>query len=285
MRNGWRNLSRMARWKKLCSEQKHLEEAALRTRMYGRRLKNQINFLTFGLMNKYEREARVYPAIAGNFVLITLISIIIYNNYITEYFCLEKIWGMVSAFTPTALLFGSIAFFCRQLFADTSKRIFQYKFFEQDETEMPTTQMLLWTSPCRLSSQQIIIIRNQLQKDFGIRLLSKNEEENDLLEAKRTIVDAVGKMREVTRQNQNLQRYNRKYVFCRNFLGASVYSILLLIVLLICNYIVSWGMGMYTVIAIIAQIFLSAGVYLGWKTNGVDYAKALFNAYLTRNHK
>lgn len=72
--------------------------------------------------------------------------------------------------------------------------------FKEDETEMPTTKLLLWTSDKRKSEVEIRQIARKIFEDFGIKLLTKEEEIANLPEAKRTIVDAVGKIREVTRK-------------------------------------------------------------------------------------
>jgi hypothetical protein len=115
--------------------------------------------------------------------------------------------------------------------------LFQFRLFKEDETEMPTTKLLLWSSAERKSEADIKQIAAKVEADFGIRLLSKDEEIANPSEAKRAIVDAVGKIREVTRKNENLQQYNRKYGFCRNYLGACVYAIGAIIFALVVNFI------------------------------------------------
>ena len=162
-------------------------------------------------MNKYEKEARVYPAIAG-----MIIPIILTTLYVTSFIpksldIWESIIAKIGLFIPVALIYGALAYWVRQLFIDASKRLFQFRLFKEDETEMPTTKLLLWSSDVRKSEADIKRIAEKIKTDFGIQLLSKDEEIANLSEAKRTIVDAVGKIREVTRNNENLQQYNRKY--------------------------------------------------------------------------
>lgn len=162
-------------------------------------------------MNKYEKEARVYPAIAG-----MIIPIILTTLYVTSFIpktldIWESIIVKIGLFIPVALIYGALAYWIRQLFIDASKRLFQFRLFKEDETEMPTTKLLLWSSDVRKSEADIKRIAEKIKTDFGIQLLSKDEEISNLSEAKRTIVDAVGKIREVTRNNENLQQYNRKY--------------------------------------------------------------------------
>ena len=100
---------------------------------------------------------------------------------------------------------------------------------------MPTTKLLLWSSEKRLSANAIKTIATKLKEDFGIKLLSETKEQSNLLEAKKTIVDGVGKIREVTRNNPNLLQYNIDFGFCRNYLGGAVYSTSFLLIVLFLN--------------------------------------------------
>lgn len=159
-------------------------------------------------MNKYEKEARVYPAIVG-----MIIPIILTTLYVTSFIpdtldVWKSIIAKIGLFIPVALIYGALAYWVRQLFIDASKQLFQFRLFKEDETEMPTTKLLLWSSAERKSEADIKQIAAKVEADFGIRLLSKDEEIANPSEAKRAIVDAVGKIREVTRKNENLQQYN-----------------------------------------------------------------------------
>ena len=64
--------------------------------------------------------------------------------------------------------------------------MFQFRLFKEDETEMPTTKLLLWSSDVRKSEADIKRIAEKIKTDFGIQLLSKDEEIANLSEAKRT---------------------------------------------------------------------------------------------------
>lgn len=174
-----------------------------------------------------------------------------------------------------------LVYWVRQLFIDASKRLFQFRLFKEDETEMPTTKLLLWSSDVRKSEADIKRIAEKVKIDFGIQLLSKDEEIANLSEAKRTIVDAVGKMREVTRNNENLQQYNRKYGFCRNYLGACVYATGAIILALTANFILDMPYARILLVALAAQILLGIIDYASYKSKAYDYARAMYNAYIT----
>ena len=193
----------------------------------------------------------------------------------------NSIIAKIGLFIPVTLFYGALAYWVRQLFIDASKRLFQFRLFKEDETEMPTTKLLLWSSDVRKSEADIKRIAEKVKIDFGIQLLSKDEEIANLSEAKRTIVDAVGKMREVTRNNENLQQYNRKYGFCRNYLGACVYATGAIILALTANFILDMPYARILLVALAAQILLGIIDYASYKSKAYDYARAMYNAYIT----
>ena len=223
-------------------------------------------------MKNYETYARKYPAIIS-----MLIPAIVTTQILSSWFSqLQECWGtalsLIGVFVPVGVVYGAIGYFARQLFRDASKMFFQFPLFKEDETEMPTTKLLLWSSEKRLSANAIKTIATKLKEDFGIKLLSEAKEQNNLLEAKKTIVDGVGKIREVTRNNPNLLQYNIDFGFCRNYLGGAVYSTFFLL-----DVVNSWQI---TLIALVVQILLNIIVFVTLKSKGYSYARALFNAYI-----
>lgn len=235
-------------------------------------------------MKNYETYAQKYPAIVAMLVP-TFLTTTIVNTYLPD---IQDNWNAflarIGAFIPVALIYGAIGYFARQLFRDTSKKIFQFPLFKEDETEMPTTQLLLRTGVRRMSVSAIDSIAAKIYKDFGIKLLSKEEEVNDMVEAKKTIVDAVGKIRESTRNNPNLLNYNIDFGFCRNYLGAMVYAVAIILIILTINLLVCIGYWRITLIALTVQLLLGLLVFMSLKHRGYAYARALFNAYLAKNN-
>jgi hypothetical protein len=231
-------------------------------------------------MDKYEKEARVFPAIVG-----TIIPALLTTYFVEALEIWKSIALGIGWLIPVGLIYSALAYAFRQLAIDTSKMLFQFPLFKEDETEMPTTQLILWTSDKRVSEEEIRRIAERVEHDFGIHLFSRDEEIANLTEAKRTIVDAVGKIREVTRKNENLQQYNRKYGFCRNYLGACVWAILFIIVMLFVNFIKGMPYTHMLLWALVIQILLGVVDYVFYKYKAYDYARALFNAYMTANHE
>lgn len=193
----------------------------------------------------------------------------------------NMIISAIACFVPIAIVYGAIGFFARSLFRDASKMLFQFPLFKEDETEMPSTRLLLRTDKKALSKNELDLIAQKIETDFNIRLLSLKETKKDINEAKKTIVSAVGKIREVTRKNPNLLQYNIDFGFCRNYLGGSVYSVLALIVLAIVSYATNIFNWKVIVLASGIQVALSIVMYITLRFKGYTYARALFNAYMS----
>ncbi len=97
--------------------------------------------------------------------------------------------------------------------------------------------------------------------------------------AKKTIVDAVYQIRQNCRGDKILRQYNIEFGFCRNYLGASVWSILLIIGIAVANIFRSWLPWWTLAIALIIQVLLMVGCYLLLETRGWSYAKYLFATF------
>lgn len=231
-------------------------------------------------MKDYETYARKYPAIIS-----MLIPAIVTTQILSSWFsqfqdCFGTVLSLIGIFVPVGVVYGAIGYFARQLFRDASKMFFQFPLFKEDETEMPTTKLLLWSDKKRMSANMIKSIAAKLKEDFGIKLLSEAKEQNNLLEAKKTIVDGVGKIREVTRNNPNLLQYNIDFGFCRNYLGGAVYSTSFLLIILFLNIFDVVDNWQITLIALAFQVLLGIIVFVSLKSKGYSYARALFNAYI-----
>ena len=235
-------------------------------------------------MKDYELHARKYPAIVAMLIPAALTSYLLLNNFPNIIGIGNIIIESLAYFVPIAIIYGAIGFFARSLFRDASKMIFQFPMFKEDETDMPTTRLLLWNDSKALSKNEIEIIAKKVEDDFGIRLLSQEETITNPLDAKKTIVSAVGKIREVTRDNPNLLNYNIDFGFCRNYLGGSVYSLLAILILAIIGTLTNTADWRILLLADGLQIVLSIIMYLTLNYKGYTYARALYNAYLSGAH-
>lgn len=165
------------------------------------------------------------------------------------------------------------------MFRSTSKYLFQFPLFKEDETSLPTTELLLWKNHY-LSAEYHNLITRRIRTDFKIHLLNQEEEKNDEMEARLRIVNAIQLIREITRDNEILLQYNYEFGFCRNYLGASVWSILILTAFELANiwgHYFQWWVGIVIIACQIALFFL---VFLVLKGRGRAYAKELISAYM-----
>lgn len=148
---------------------------------------------------------------------------------------------------------------------------------------MPTTVFLLW-SDNNLSTQFKQKVHEKVLSKYGLRLLSPTKEKNNLEEAKRTIVDAVGRMREDTRKEEMLLRYNIKYGFRRNYLVASILAIVFTLFLWSINIWFNPLLpNIWFLYGGLLHLILFALMLWSVTTSANDYAKQLFRAFLKDN--
>ena len=145
---------------------------------------------------------------------------------------------------------------------------------------MPTTDLLIYEKS-NFSTQQIDNIRDKICSDFTILIPSK-EQQIESLELRKIITDAVRQIREKTRSNAILLDYNIRYGFCRNFLGGLSLGILFtfaLIIAILLNIVIVSIMPV--IWALIFQLILFTGAYFQLKGIAKEYARQLYNVYLT----
>ena len=229
-------------------------------------------------MDKYIRVARVYPAVLGMLPTCILLAMCV-DDWFPQY---QAIWGNVKWLScligGTALVSMAIGYLVREVFKETSKVLFQYPLFKRDETEMPTTKMLLWQNEC-VSPAYHKEIAAKVKKTFGIKLLTREEEQANPHMAKRTIADAVSQIRQHSRGDLILRQYNMEFGFCRNYLGAGVWSVLLILGFGVANAFFSWLSWWALGIALVLQVLLMIGCYMMLDIRGWAYAKYLYATF------
>lgn len=231
-------------------------------------------------MNKYERHAYLYSAWAALFVPIVTISYYLFSylqGLIPDFLSWGKIIGL---FLPIAVVYGALGFLVRELFRQTSKQLFQFKLFKEDETKMPTTQYLLFNNKIA-SMKRIQQISDKVKKDFNVELPTIQEQRIDEKESRLRIVEIVGMIRKVT-HSKLLEQTNYRYGFRRNCLGGLVWSMAIEIIL--CIVIAVNSMPITVAVIGIAVILLQFGI-IWWslKPAARNYARELFNTFLTQN--
>ena len=226
----------------------------------------------------YEKRARLYPVILSMLIPFIL-YIIIGNNILSSFDKLERIWNILISIIPASLVTAAIGYGVKNLVRSTSKAVFQFPLFKEDETNMPTTEFLLHSTGI-LSRQNKQLIRNKIKLNLGLELMDEEQERLNEREARLIIVDAVRRIREKTRGKQILFNYNCNYGFVRNFMGANVWSLLIVIVLMLFNiFMPIINIGITIGAAILIIISFPVAFYL-LKLNGREYARQLFTVYM-----
>lgn len=232
-------------------------------------------------MNKdkiYEKKARLYPVIIG--MLIPLFLIIhLSSQMISTFNQLEEIWNIAISILPATLITGALMYGVKYLSRSTSKALFQFPLFKENESKMPTTELMLWSNKS-LSRQKKGLVHKKIQNDLGLILMTEEQEELEEEEARLLIADAVKQIREKTRENIILFNYNCNYGFIRNFMGANIWALITVICIGILNYINPLIDNSLVLGAIIIILISYPIAFLLLKQNGREYARQLFTAYL-----
>lgn len=230
-------------------------------------------------MNKYVRIARVYPALVGMIIPWIIIVWSLGDSLPKIQANITMLFSYIGVGLSSAAILSAIGYALREAFRSVSKWLFQFPFFKEDETQMPTTEMLLWKNKSMSNEQHKNLIK-KCYAMFHIRLFSEEKERTDEQEARMTIVNAVQHMREATRSNKILLQYNYEFGFCRNYLGASIFDIVFIIISLIVNR--ELVLMPQIIIWILAGILALSIILALWslKYRAKAYARALFTSFL-----
>lgn len=232
----------------------------------------------------YSRHAYLYPAWAG----MALPFFLLYSYLSGVGIDFFKEWTdfteFIKQFIPLVIAYAAIGFFLTELFRNTSKMLFQFPLFKEDETNMPTTQFLLWSTP-HISKEQKQKIREKIYSDFNHTMPTAACEVSDIRDAKQNIVDAVAKMRILTRGDKVLLQYNYRFGFCRNLLGGLVWGIFATLIIMIINRFNPVIPNFYFTICLFVEFLIGLLAFLCLKYLGRSYARNLFNTYLVTKAK
>jgi hypothetical protein len=226
----------------------------------------------------YEKKARLYPVIIA--MLIPLFLIIhLSSRMIATFNQLEEIWNIAISVFPATLITGALMYGVKSLSRSTSKALFQFPLFKENESKMPTTELILWKNNL-ISSQNKKIIHEKILNDLGLVLMTEEQEKTDEQEARLLIADAVKQIRERTRENQILFNYLCNYGFIRNFMGANIWSMIIVLCISILNHFNALIDSRFILGALLIIIFSYPVTIFLLKQNGKEYARQLYTAYL-----
>ncbi len=234
-------------------------------------------------MDRYEKYARVYPAIVA-MVIPGIFMVLVFWDVLpfvkdAEGYLLKMLEGII----VPVLLFSAIGYFLRNLFRWTSKVIFQIPLFRDDEAYMPTTNYLFWNNDFFTADKKKNIYSKILNK-YQINIKEGKVKKKDELAVRKNIAQAVRLIRLDYRKTENndpiVLDYNIQYGMFRNFLGGSIYSCLLIVATTILNVIYSFT-DRWTplIILIIVQVLLIVASIIFQRKAASDYAKYLIDYF------
>lgn len=232
----------------------------------------------FERMDIYSRHAYLYSAWTAMLIPCVLASAMIYYYEPTSE--LQDFWKAATTSIPL-VVFLALGFFLRERIRTTSKLLFQFPLFKEDETHMPTTDLLMWSSD--YSDEMKKAIRNKVKKDFNYTMPSKEDEQKDEKAARKNIAAIVGSMRNKARESGDAvyTQANYRYGYNRNLLGGLVWSFIITAVLMILNFLIKsicykWFIGALALIVIWGLVEF----FVFYKYSARNYARQLFDTYL-----
>ena len=153
---------------------------------------------------EYYIKARLFPTIICATPILTLYYFG-FSEKVIDFIDFLKGYKWVSDATISI----AIIYFMTQINRFVSKELFQ-KIFFKDEINMPTTNFLLHSGTFFAENIKRSI-REKIKEKFDIELLTKSEEGENELEARKNIVGAVAQVRNATRDNHLLLQHNIEY--------------------------------------------------------------------------
>ena len=231
------------------------------------------------MKDDYTKFARVFSSIAA--MTIPFIITIIFVNSMDLQMIDSGFWYANFACKNTLIVtfYGALIYFARELFRVTAKQL-----FKGSEVDMPTTRALLWSTSLMSKSQKKEISK-KVNRMFHIKLLSEEEELKNPTEAKLAIVDAVRAIRNITRNDKILLQKNKEFGFFRNYLGASVYAIILIIVAFIINHMMHLVPLSILLGLLGLKIILCCICFLFIKDLGLAYSNQLYSSFITMEYR
>lgn len=227
-------------------------------------------------INSYYIRARLLPTILTVIPLLILVNSIITNFY---YEALKDILAILPLITniglSTALLFLMV-----QINRLVAKEVFQ-RFYFNEESQMPTTNHLMWSSVFFDNSTKNKI-RSKVNSKYEITLMTKEEEQADEPNARKQICIAVSQIRNSLRDNKLLLQHNIEYGFFRNLLGGCLVAFVFSISILVYGIVeAKTGLrvtGIVLTIIYLIPILLSSLII---KRFGNYYSKTLYEQFLS----
>ena len=192
----------------------------------------------------------------------------------------RELWKAITTCIPV-VVFLALGFFLRERMRVLSKLFFQFPLFKEDETQMPTTNLLMWASD--YSDEMKKAIRKKVKQDFNYTMPTPKEEQEDETAARKDIATIVGSMRNMARESGDVvyTQANYRYGFNRNLLGGLVLSFFITCLLMVLNLLInsiSYRWFIAALLFILLWVLIEYFVF--YKYSARNYARQLFETYL-----
>jgi len=225
--------------------------------------------------DEYEIKSRYIPAIVSAIPLIMLTS--------TQK---ETVWLPLFRTASWFLVFENISLtviavvLLMSIQRGIAKYCFENSIFNNG-IDFPTTTMLLIRNDI-LSKEFKRKVRDKIENDLGICLLNSKEEEENLLEAKRTIKDAVSLIRKRVQKGILTYNHNIQYGFIRNLIAGGVWALPISMFNSWIFYRSSSVVGLLVSVALalffLTMLLFHKKILISFANN---YAEVLFSEYLS----
>lgn len=227
-------------------------------------------------ISTYTIHARFFPAIISSLPLFILWY---YFSKEAEFKALSEYILSITFFKEFTISIVFLYFFS-QVIRVTSK-VFEDKYFIKEEG-FPTTYLLMYSNDT-LSDDYKSKIHERLKKDFDLNLLTKEEEKNNIKEARKRIAESTKLIILKIGDGVLVKKHNIWYGFFRNLIGGALFGLLFSLI----NLIVA--MTFYNDFILIVSSIILLVMYLAifclrkfiLIQNGEAYAKQLLSEYIT----
>ena len=224
----------------------------------------------------YYFKARLFPTVITSIPLFVFVIQVLKPLYGES---LKKIFDILPMLTSLGIYAG-LVFLSVQINRFVSKEIFQRFFFKED-SNMPTTNYLLWNNVF-FAVDTKKGIREKILSSYNITLLTPAEEQQDDLRARNLIVHAVSQIKNKLRGNAVLVQHNIEYGFIRNLIGGSLIAIIFSIAITI--YALIYQDGTLRNTGIILLVIYSLPIIFSKlliTKYGRYYAKVLYEQFMS----
>lgn len=233
-------------------------------------------------MNKYEKNAQLFPAIISAIIPGILIAQIVLTSFPIELEQMKLGYQLISTIVGIGLVSSAIRFWGMEICRTTSKFLFQFSLFKEDETNMPSINQLIY-SKSSFGRYQIDKIKEKIREDFKTDLFDvANVHGENSIEHLKEIAGVVHQIRSKTREDQILLNYNIRYGFSRNLFGGLTIAFLMTILICLAERLSLIEIPIAYIMSSLFFLLIVIGLtFVFCKFTAREYSRQLFITYQT----